>query len=348
MKTNSLILLFFIASVLGCKKDAGNDNQVTSDPTVDFSFSTGDGFAPDTIQFTNQSSVADSYQWDFSDGSSSSETNPAHIFQTPGTYNVKLSATNAGGMAYIIKGIAIEPDTELTSSRNYVIAESIFANVFTIVEEAASGCGSGILNSCCTVTIDTIAVPHILLIDFGASNCTGADIKLRRGEIIVSYSGQFNDSASVHQISFNNYYENNHRITGTISATNNGHNSSDHLNYSFSFTTKLFPANSNDSIIWNAQRNIEWIQGDNTSSFCQDDVYNFTGTTSGILYRGKTFAATVTSAVQKQIICAPLTIGKINLTPAGKATRAIDFGNGSCDFTVVVTLNGKEINIPAY
>ncbi|MEP7169733.1 MAG: PKD domain-containing protein, partial [Bacteroidota bacterium] len=325
-----------------------NDNEITTDPIVDFTSTIGDGFAPDTIQFTNNSADADSYQWDFSDGSSSSETNPEHIFQNSGTYNVKLTGTNDAGFSYIIKAVNVEPDTELTSSRNYVLAESVFANVFTIIEEAASGCGSGILNSCSTITNDTISAPHILTINFGSSNCTGADQKSRRGKIIVSYTGHFNDSAGVHQVSFINFYESNHRITGSISRTNNGHNSSSHLNYSLSFSTKLFLANSSDSIIWNAQRTIEWTQGESTYSFCQDDIYKITGTTSGIIFRGKSFSAIITTAVQKQILCAPVTIGKINLTPSGKTIRTIDFGNGSCDFTVAVSLNGKTTNIPAY
>jgi PKD repeat protein len=348
MKSHYLFFLLIVAVLSSCKKDTGSDNQIKTPPVADFIFSAGDGFAPDTIQFTNQSTGADSYVWDFSDGSSSSETNPSHVFQNPGTYNVKLSATNTAGMAYIIKPVSIEPDTELTSSRNYVLTESIFANVFAITEEAASGCNSGILNACGSITNDTLSVPHMLTIDFGTTNCTAADQKPRRGKIIVSYSGHYSDSAGVHQVTFNNYYESNHRITGTISTTNNGHNPSNHSNYSLSFNTKIHPANAPDSITWNSQRTIEWIQGESTPSNCLDNVYSITGTSTGILFRGKTFSSTITAAVQKQILCPPIVTGKITLTPQGKADRIIDFGNGSCDLTVTVSLNGNDINIPAY
>ncbi|HKR06768.1 MAG TPA: PKD domain-containing protein [Bacteroidia bacterium] len=348
MNPYSIFLLFSIVVLSACKKDTGNDSEIKNDPAVDFISSTGDGFAPDTIQFTNQSSGADGYQWDFSDGSSSSETNPAHIFQNAGTYNVKLTGTNAGGFAYIIKPVNVEPDTELTSSRNYVLAESIFANVFALVEEAASGCSSGLLNSCGNVTNDTVAVPHILKIDFGAVNCACADQKPRRGKIIVAYTGLYSDSGNVHQISFENFYESNNRVTGNISCTNNGHNSSNHLNYSLTLNTKLFLPNSADPIIWNAQRTIEWMQGESTYANCNDDVYKMAGSATGILFRGKSFSSTITTAVQKQILCPPLVIGKITLTPQGKANRTLNFGNGLCDLTVTVSLNGKETNIPAY
>ncbi|MEO5571669.1 MAG: PKD domain-containing protein [Bacteroidia bacterium] len=348
MKPFTLFLLLSIILFEGCKKGTSDDDIIKPVPTVDFTFSTGDGFAPDTIQFTNQSKDADSYQWDFGDGISSSETSPSHIFQNPGTYNVKLTGTNSTGFSYVIKSLTVEPDTELISSINYLIAEGVFANVFAIIQETASVCNSGILNSCGNITKDTVSVPHILTIDFGTANCIGADQKLRRGKIIVSYPGHFDDSASVHQVSFTNFYESNHHITGTISIANNGHNSSGRLNYSLNLIAKIFLSTSPDSIIWNAQRTIEWTQGESSPANCLDDVYNITGTATGILFRGKAFSSSITTALQKQIICPPIVIGKIILTPQGKSSRIIDFGNGTCDLTATVSLNGKNSNIPVY
>ena len=97
MKPILIFLLLAIVLFTGCKKGTDDDDVITPDPTVDFIFSTGDGFAPDTIQFTNQSKDADGYQWDFSDGISSTETSPSHVFQNPGTYNVAISGTCGSG-----------------------------------------------------------------------------------------------------------------------------------------------------------------------------------------------------------------------------------------------------------
>jgi len=45
------------------------------------------------IRFTNTSlGGATSYLWDFSDGTTSTETNPVHTFATDATYNVALTA----------------------------------------------------------------------------------------------------------------------------------------------------------------------------------------------------------------------------------------------------------------
>jgi PKD repeat protein len=51
-----------------------------------------------TVTFTNTTTGADTYLWDFGDGTSSTAANPVHTF-TGGPYNVTLSATNSNGTA---------------------------------------------------------------------------------------------------------------------------------------------------------------------------------------------------------------------------------------------------------
>lgn len=54
------------------------------------------GCAPYTVNFRN-TGRGESYQWDFGDGSSSTETNPTHTFTSSGTYNVRLIALLQNG-----------------------------------------------------------------------------------------------------------------------------------------------------------------------------------------------------------------------------------------------------------
>jgi len=66
--------------------------------TADFSASTTSGGAPLDVQFTNLSTGATSYRWNFGDGSIiNTETNPAHIFSDIGTFSVTLTASGPGG-----------------------------------------------------------------------------------------------------------------------------------------------------------------------------------------------------------------------------------------------------------
>ena len=49
------------------------------------------------IDFTNTSTNALSYNWDFGDGSSSTQANPSHTYAAAGAYTVVLTATNDAG-----------------------------------------------------------------------------------------------------------------------------------------------------------------------------------------------------------------------------------------------------------
>ena len=53
--------------------------------------------APFTVNFKNLSASASSYQWYFGDGSTSTLSNPAHVYTSYGNFNVKLVVTSANG-----------------------------------------------------------------------------------------------------------------------------------------------------------------------------------------------------------------------------------------------------------
>lgn len=61
-----------------------------------------EGEAPLEVNFVGDQSMDDigiaTYEWDFNDGEMSSEANPAHTFDNPGTYNVVLTVTDEDGL----------------------------------------------------------------------------------------------------------------------------------------------------------------------------------------------------------------------------------------------------------
>lgn len=66
-------------------------------PTAYYKTSTTVGCTPFTVNFTNYSIFAKTYQWNFGDGNTSGSTNIAHTFNAPGNYNVRLIATDSSG-----------------------------------------------------------------------------------------------------------------------------------------------------------------------------------------------------------------------------------------------------------
>lgn len=78
-----LLGLLFIAIVISsCQKK----------PEASFTFSPEDAKSGDQISFKNTTTDANSYEWDFGDGTTSTEENPTHTYDSPGIYDVILTA----------------------------------------------------------------------------------------------------------------------------------------------------------------------------------------------------------------------------------------------------------------
>jgi len=72
--------------------------MIPGPPTADFFAEPTVGTAPLTVSFNNLSSGdVTEWLWEFGDGTSSNEKEPTHIYQDPGTYTVRLTATGPAG-----------------------------------------------------------------------------------------------------------------------------------------------------------------------------------------------------------------------------------------------------------
>ncbi|HNT08752.1 PKD domain-containing protein, partial [Methanoculleus sp.] len=71
--------------------------QIVVKPVAGFTAGTTRGYAPFAVQFTDASTGnPDTHSWDFGDGATSSDPNPAHTYTTAGTYTVTLTVTGGG------------------------------------------------------------------------------------------------------------------------------------------------------------------------------------------------------------------------------------------------------------
>lgn len=66
-------------------------------PTAAFSMDVTSGCPPLTVNFTNSSSLATSYFWDFGDGTTSTVQHPSHTYNAIGQYHVMLIVSDATG-----------------------------------------------------------------------------------------------------------------------------------------------------------------------------------------------------------------------------------------------------------
>ncbi len=70
---------------------------VTNKPVSNFTATPTSGIRPLLVNFTDLSTDANEWFWDFGDGTNSTDQNPGHVYENEGTFSVSLTAKNAGG-----------------------------------------------------------------------------------------------------------------------------------------------------------------------------------------------------------------------------------------------------------
>ncbi len=84
-------------------KTIDNYINVTTSPVPDFSSNITAGTVPLSVQFIDESQYAESVEWDFGDGDSSTDRNPAHTYSESGLYTVSLTAI--GNRTSVVKTV---------------------------------------------------------------------------------------------------------------------------------------------------------------------------------------------------------------------------------------------------
>lgn len=115
-----LTLLFVSCSILlivACgKDDNGGGSSGSQTLTASFDISS-DLFTDVPVVFTNTSKGATVYEWNFGDGTTSTERSPSHTYASEGSYTVVLKSSNASGSSKTAsRDIKIESKVDLSAS----------------------------------------------------------------------------------------------------------------------------------------------------------------------------------------------------------------------------------------
>ena len=83
-------------------------------------------------------------------------------------------------------------DMDYTSASDNSKAENVFNDMLLQVDNAVDA--NGLRDLCAPiVTFDTSATPRTITVDFGDVNCTATNGRIRRGRILVSYTGLYRE-----------------------------------------------------------------------------------------------------------------------------------------------------------
>ena len=104
-------------------------NRVLTPPVVDF---TAQQTGPLTVQFNDASSNSPTqWNWDFGDGSTSTDANPAHVYAAAGTYTVNLTVSNADGSDTASKAITVT-GTSASPIASFTLAPQVGHSPLTV------------------------------------------------------------------------------------------------------------------------------------------------------------------------------------------------------------------------
>ena len=251
-----------------------------------------------------------------------------------------------------------ERDTETDSIAENNVATGIANDLGNISDEAGrtksissfrTNEETAILSTCATLKFDTLVHANVdsITVNFGLTNCVCADQRSRRGSLLITYNGKYKDSLTLITITPQNYFVNDHGVTGTKTIKNLGHNFQGHLVYEMTENIQVSKPNNGGIIKIEGIRQREWISGENTLIW-SDDKYSITGSASGTNANGRNFVSLITKPLIRDMSLAcrkNFISGVIQHTPQGKPKRTIDFGDGTCDNLATVTINGKEYQI---
>ena len=107
-------------------------------PVANFSSNITKDYAPLSVQFTDLSENATGWNWDFGDGTNSSEQNPTHTYSAAGNYTVKLMVSNANGIALKLATINVLTNNVLKATGPYAYITSYYNNTVSVIDTATN------------------------------------------------------------------------------------------------------------------------------------------------------------------------------------------------------------------
>jgi|GEM_PF-553686 len=210
---------------------------------------------------------------------------------------------------------------------------------------------TGLNGATITITPKGTNATGRVVIDFGQEiNYQG---KTRKGKVIITYTDVYRVSGAVRTITFDNYYVNDTKITGskTITFTNNV--SRESAVFSASIVSDIiFTTKDSKTFTWASTRTRTY-DTKGTLSNRNDDELTLTGRASGITRNNIAFTALITTPLLIKASCVSTSgvlpsSGVLEISPATAGTfvtRVVNYGSGSCDRMVNVTVGSQSFDV---
>jgi len=245
-----------------------------------------------------------------------------------------------------------DEDTLLIASVENAYAERVFNKVFLLVHEFAiddsligllpTASRVNALETCLdSVTMEATSggFPKMVEFHYPVANVSCEDGKTKRGSVNAKFSGGYHNTFTTVKVIFTNFAYNNWTVSGTMILNYKGVNVNNRKKFSFEIQNGLITGDSLN-IEYNCDRTLTQSAGHTTSTFT-DDIFMLTGTATGRITDGSSYAVNITTPLTFSAACNNIYAGVCEVVPNGLSTRTIDWGSG-CDGKATVTINGVE------
>jgi len=185
----------------------------------------------------------------------------------------------------------------------------------------------------------------VLTIDFGTSGCTDMRGNVRVGKLIFTYNGKRFMPGSTVVTTTDEYYINGIKLEGTRTLTNvqNSNSEAPRFNVELANGKATFA----DEMIATRESNITW-QWNRAANPLDDNLQiERSSTASGTTRGGRDYSVVLLEDLIYKRHCGIAVSGIKKYTIDAEKEITLDYGEGDCDRTFVVTVNGvsREISL---
>ena len=220
--------------------------------------------------------------------------------------------------------------------------EAIDTEVDIAFLEQNGNLGRAKSGSCPVVVVDS--VNHVVTLDFGETNCT-RNRKEFRGKIIINYTSRPTRVGASKIITFDNFFVNDNKVEGTRTIENTRLDNAGGIEQKVTLVGGKITLTDDRTITREADWTRTWLRGDTTT--VDDDEFHLDGTANGKTRRDVNYNVEIMETLVWKRECKMQGIhlpasGIKKVSADNRPTRTIDFGDGTCDRQVVITIDGNS------
>ena len=249
---------------------------------------------------------------------------------------------------------------DFTSTSDYNSTNKNSTNLFAIINHyvlPTENCNK--LQDSVIITVEPQtpdSFPKTITVDFG-DGVICYDGYIRKGKVILNVTGrwalEYVQPHTTITASFDNYYvkppylQDFVKREGQFTITYDGRDSANHPVYIRDAIDAKLIFEDSTYIFWNASHVCTWLTGYDTPLDNTDNSWEITGSSNGTNRHGRNYYTNITTPLLFDRSCngGSITKGVLVITPEGLDQRIINFGDGTCDNTITITVSGNNHTI---